>query len=207
MPAEGDVPDGVPSGAPVREPAGRRALGLVLLVGLASGSGCGDGSETDRAVAVPAVTSHTARLIGAPEAGPVADDAGGCDDAHDDDGRVPDSLGSPPVLPPGTTRIERSLCGFYDADLVEFTALADTAYRIEVLNHRSPRAFGVYLQLLERGEDGALGLVRQSSPGDVVLDHVTTGRERAHVVRVASTASDIGQYGGGDYTLSIEIGR
>ena len=57
-------------------------------------------------------------------------------------------------------------------------------------------------------EDGALGLVRRTSPGDVVLDRVTaTGRERVYVVRVGSTVSEIGGYGGGDYTLSLELER
>lgn len=131
--------------------------------------------------------------------------SGGCDDAYDDNGASPDNLSSPTLLSSSTARINRSLCGFYNADYTEFPARTNASYRIEVLNHQSPQQFGVYIQLLERGEDGNLRLVEQTPAGSVALDFTTTNSALNHVVRVSSTTSETGRYGGGNYTLSISI--
>lgn len=130
--------------------------------------------------------------------------ASGCTDRYDDNGNSNDNLTTHLVLAAVPAQVDRSLCGFYNADYVEFPAQPGTSYRIQVLNHEDPVSYGVYLELWETPGNGTYNHIATTAAGVVLLDTPTpvTGNL---LVRIASTRSDIGSYGGGDYRLSITV--
>lgn len=135
---------------------------------------------------------------------PAADsNSGGCQDFYDSNGTVREDIDSRTVLPESSTIIERSLCGAFDADFVEFSGKPNASYRIDVLRHLSPEESGVYLRLLEQGADGSFQLVNRTSAGNTLIGFTNGSAEKTYVVRVGSTESDEGRYGGGNYVLSI----
>lgn len=128
--------------------------------------------------------------------------AAGCTDPYDDNGNQTDTLSSHALLPTVPTQVNRSLCGFYDADYVEFVVSAGASYRIQLLNHTDPLAYGVYLELWTKASNGSYNPLASTTRGVVLLDTPTNFAGNL-IVRVASASGEIGGYGGGDYRLSI----
>ena len=136
---------------------------------------------------------------------PVRAYADGCNDAYDQNGAITDNLPSHMRVATLPANINRSLCGFYDADYVSFPAVAGKSVRISVLNHENPQGFAVYLTLFKNPTPGeyihvsttAYGVVQLDTPSDYTGDYV---------VIVGSLRSELGSYGGGDYVLRIAEG-
>lgn len=130
--------------------------------------------------------------------------AAGCTDSYDGNGNSNDNLTSHPLLASVPTQINRSLCGFYNADYVEFPTQPGTSYRIQVLDHEDPVGYGVYLELWESPGGGVYTHLATTTAGTVLLDTPATVTANL-IVRIASTRSDVGSYGGGDYRLAITV--
>ena len=135
---------------------------------------------------------------------PGALQASGCTDPYDDNGNSNDNLTSHPHLTAVPAQINRSLCGFYNADYVEFPTEPGASYRIQVVNHEDAVGYGVYLELWESPDSGVYHHLATTAAGTVLLDTPTTVTGNL-IVRIASTRGDIGSYGGGDYHLSITV--
>ena len=126
----------------------------------------------------------------------------GCTDIYDANGATVDNLSNHPILTTLPIQISRSLCGFYDADYVEFPAEPGYSYRINVLNHENPALYGLYLELWEQSAPANHRLLLSTPQGVTTFDTPTTFTG-VLIVRVGSVRSDAGAYGGGDYQLSI----
>lgn len=126
----------------------------------------------------------------------------GCTDGYDANGATVDNLTNHPILTTLPIQISRSLCGFYDADYVEFPAEPGHSYRINVLNHENPALYGLYLELWEQSAPANNRLLLSTPQGVTTFDTPTTFTG-VLIVRVGSVRSDAGAYGGGDYQLSI----
>ena len=126
----------------------------------------------------------------------------GCTDGYDANGATADSLSNHPILTTLPIQISRSLCGFYDADYVEFPAEPGHSYRINVLNHENPALYGLYLELWEQSAPANYRLLLSTPQGVTTVDTPTTFTG-VLIVRVGSVRSETGAYGGGDYQLSI----
>jgi hypothetical protein len=126
----------------------------------------------------------------------------GCTDLYDANGATVDNLSNHPSLTTIPIQISRSLCGFYDADYVEFPAEPGHSYRINVLNHEDPALYGLYLELWEQSSPANYRLLLSTPQGVTTFD-TPTAFTGVFIVRVGSVRSDTGAYGGGDYQLSI----
>ena len=126
----------------------------------------------------------------------------GCTDGYDANGATVDNLSTHPILTTLPIQISRSLCGFYDADYVEFPAEPGHSYRINVLNHENPALYGLYLELWEQSAPANYRLLLSTPQGVTTFDTPTTFTG-VLIVRVGSIRSETGAYGGGDYQLSI----
>lgn len=126
--------------------------------------------------------------------------AGGCNDPYELNGTGGESLTSPATTLPIPSSVQRSLCGFYDGDYFAFTATTGVSYRIEITNFSAPQdlQFALY-----RGSGNNFTYVGQGGGVTTYITPPLSGG--AHVFSLTSGASQLGSYGGGDYTLSISI--
>ena len=131
--------------------------------------------------------------------------ADGCNDAYDQNGAITDNLPSHMRVSSLPADINRSLCGFYDADYVSFPAVVGKSVRISVLNHENPQGYAVYLTLFKNPAPGQYTHVTTTAYGVVQLD-TPTDYSGDYVVIVGSLRSELGSYGGGDYVLRITEG-
>ena len=146
-----------------------------------------------------------AGLLAASAIFPVRAHADGCNDAYDQNGSVTDNLPNHMRVSTLPADINRSLCGFYDADYVSFPAVAGKPVRISVLNHENPQGFAVYLTLYKNPAPGQFTHVATTAYGVVQLD-TPADYSGDYVVIVGSLRSELGSYGGGDYVLRITEG-
>jgi len=122
--------------------------------------------------------------------------ASGCTDPYDDNGSSIDNLADHLFVDTVPVQLNRSLCGFYDADYVEFPTQSNTTYHIAVLNHENLTEYGVYLELWERQDAETYDLLLTTEQGVASLNTPTNVSNNL-IVRVASQRGETGGYGGG----------